>query len=108
MHARLHLGPNRIADHVLTEEQRAIRRKVDVRKSARRKLLATLHPAVAVNVEHHELLTIEGPEHSLRIELESADEMRGIAQEHFALGLEVRTELQNATTTGVIVLRVIE
>jgi hypothetical protein len=61
-----------------------------------------------MNIEHDERVAIERPKHTLRVELQTADEVRGLVDPQLAFGREVGVELQDTSAPGVIVLSVVE
>lgn len=66
---------------MLAEEQRTVGGEVDVRKRAGAKLATSDHATVAMDVEHHELLTVESPKNARRIESQATDQMSRIRKQ---------------------------
>ncbi|MFM7706477.1 MAG: hypothetical protein ACKO9D_00360, partial [Gammaproteobacteria bacterium] len=108
LHAGLDLGLDGIAHHMFGEQQRTIGRKVHVRPRARAELRTSLDSSIGMNVEHDERMAVECPQRAPCIELQTTDKVRRRFEMQLAFRLQVRVELQNSTTPGVIVSRVVE
>ena len=85
VHARADLRLDGIPHHVLAEEQRTVGGEVDVRQRTRAKLATSDHATIAMDVEHHELLTVERPKNARRIEIQTAHQMSRVREQQLAL-----------------------
>jgi hypothetical protein len=61
-----------------------------------------------MEIEHDETLTVERPEHSAWIELETTDQMARISEIPSSFGTQRGVEMQDPTSAGVIIRRIIE
>jgi hypothetical protein len=93
---------------MFAEQQGPIGGEVDVRIGASAELAATHHTPITMEIEHDETPTVERPEHSAWIELETTDQMARVSEIPSSFGTQRGVEMQNPTSAGVIIRRIIE